>query len=165
MGKLTMQKNPRKITEQNFNDVLLASIDEVLSALGENVKLNLYLHLEKGFNIKKQEIPQKLDLFTEALEAIFGVGSQPLEIMFMKKLHSKMREQLLSIELKDFTFPKYAEELKKNLIPANIEEAKTAQNCGNRTKNSAESNFLAFLETPPLLHVTAQTATVQTSET
>ncbi len=159
MGKLAMQKEPRKITEQNFNDVLLASIDEVLSVLGENVKLNIYLHLEKGFNIKKQEIPQKLCLFTEALEAIFGIGSRPLEIMFMKKLHSKMGGQQLSIGLEDFTFPKYADELKKNLIPTNIEEAKTAQNGRNRTENNQESKFLALLETPPL------PVTVQTSET
>ena len=151
-----MQKNPRKITEQHFTDVLIASIDEVLSALGENVKLSTYLYLEKEFNIKKQAIPQKLDHFTEALEEIFGIASRPLEIMFMKKLHTKMRGQHLSIGLKDFTFRKYVDELSKNLIPTNIDEAKPVQNGRNRTEKSQESNSLSLLDVSSSLPFTAQ---------
>ncbi len=111
-----MQKEPQKITEQEFNDLFIASIDEALSALGEGAKTAIYYHIEKKFNIKKQEIPTHLTSFVEAIEKLFGLGSKPLELMLMQKLHAKLNTNCKPIKLKDFTFTSYVNAIKKNIV-------------------------------------------------
>jgi hypothetical protein len=76
---------------ENFDQIIVEAIDEALSSLGENVKTAIYFHLENLFKIRKEEIPSRLSDFSNALEQIFGLGAQHLEIMFMKKLHDKIK--------------------------------------------------------------------------
>ncbi len=114
--KRKMQKEPQKITEQEFNDLFIASIDEALSALGEGAKTAIYYHIEKKFNIKKQEIPTHLTSFIEAIEKLFGLGSKPLELMLMQKLHAKLNTNCKPIKLQDFTFTSYVNAIKKNIV-------------------------------------------------
>ncbi|MGD2066721.1 MAG: hypothetical protein PVI43_06100 [Candidatus Bathyarchaeota archaeon] len=73
-----------------FEKVLLEAVDEGLSCLGESGKQTIYFHLETEYNITKQDIPYKIEDFTEALEAIFGLGAKLLEIKIMKNLFTKM---------------------------------------------------------------------------
>ena len=75
---------------RDFGVVLLEAIDEALLALGESVKTSIYFKLNNTFNIKKQEIPEKVDVLSDALEQVFGLGARHLEIMFMKCLYTKM---------------------------------------------------------------------------
>ncbi len=144
--KLTMQK-PQKFTEQEFNELFLASIDEALSSLGTGAKTAIYFHLEQKFNIKKQEIPSRIDSFTEALEKIFGLGSKNLQVMFMEKLHVKLKGKCKSIKLQEFTFPKYVEAIKQTLVMNEEEENGTGQAAGSEDNNQAgtENNFIALL--------------------
>jgi hypothetical protein len=76
-----------------FEQILLSSIDEALSILGENAKGSVYLHLENTFMMARQDIPYKVDDFSEALNRIFGLGARQLEILIMKKLHEKVNCQ------------------------------------------------------------------------
>lgn len=82
MGKLS--------EHENFDQLLLFAIDEGLSGLGEAGKASIYIHLEGLFNIRKQEIPNKLNDFSNALERIFGLGARHLEILIMKNLQAKL---------------------------------------------------------------------------
>ena len=75
---------------KKFEKILLEAVDEALSVLGENVKTTIYFHLEHKFFIAKQEIPYRIDDFSNALEHIFNVGARNLEILVMKKLHEKI---------------------------------------------------------------------------
>jgi hypothetical protein len=83
---LTEKTNP---TEQ-FNEFLITSIDESLSLLGEPVKNEFYLELELKFNIKKYDIPQRLQEFSGILHKVFGLGASRLEVKFLRKLDSKI---------------------------------------------------------------------------
>ena len=74
----------------SFEKLLLEAIDEGLSSLGETCKQAIYFHLEKKFKLTKQDIPSRIEDFTEAMENIFGVGAKVLEIRIMKNLFSKM---------------------------------------------------------------------------
>jgi hypothetical protein len=74
----------------NFENALLESIDEGLSLLGESPKQAVYYHLEKNFNMRRQDIPRKIDEFTEAIEKIFGAGAKIIEIQIMKCLFKKV---------------------------------------------------------------------------
>jgi hypothetical protein len=75
---------------KKFEAVLLEAVDEAFSSLGESVKASIYFHLEQKFIIPKQDIPYKIDDFSDALERIFGMATKHLEILIMKKLHDKI---------------------------------------------------------------------------
>jgi len=82
-----------KVSQQeNFDQLVLEAIDQGLSSLGEAGKASIYIHLESRFNIRKQEIPNKIDGFSNALHRIFGLGAPQLEILIKKKLQEKIGE-------------------------------------------------------------------------
>jgi hypothetical protein len=74
----------------NFEKFLLEAVDESLSSLGESSKQSIYYHLDSSFSIKKQEIPDKVEAFTAALEKIFGLGANFIESLIMKRLMEKV---------------------------------------------------------------------------
>jgi hypothetical protein len=73
----------------DFDKFLLEAVDEALAAIGESSKKAIYFHLEKDFNIQKQEIPCKIDAFILAVEKIFGIGANFLEALILKELYEK----------------------------------------------------------------------------
>lgn len=75
---------------KEFEEILIMSIDEVFSSLGESVAASLYFHLKKEFKIKKEEIPEQISEFSKALDVIFGPGSKHIELWVMKTLDSKL---------------------------------------------------------------------------
>lgn len=76
--------------ETKFATILLDSIDEALSSLGQNVKVSVYFHLESKFSVPRQDIPDRIEDFSNALEQIFGQASRQLEILIIKHLHQKI---------------------------------------------------------------------------
>jgi hypothetical protein len=76
--------------ETKFATILLDSIDEALSSLGQNVKVSVYFHLENKFSVPRQDIPDRIEDFSNALEQIFGQASRQLEILIIKHLHQKI---------------------------------------------------------------------------
>ena len=87
IGALPIEKDEY---EEEFDDILLETIDETLSSLGEPVKNAIYFHLQNNFKINKNEIPKKINEFSDIIQKIFGSGAGRLEIKFMKTLHSKI---------------------------------------------------------------------------
>ena len=75
----------------DFEKKLLDAIDESFSWLGESGKQTIYFHLETEYKISKQDIPHRIEDFTEALEDVFGVGAKLLEIKIMENLFNKTR--------------------------------------------------------------------------
>jgi len=75
---------------EKFETVPLEAIDEAFSTLGEKAKTSIYFHLEHKLIIPKQDIPYRIDDFSNALERIFGVAAKHLEILIMRKLHEKI---------------------------------------------------------------------------
>jgi len=81
----------KKCESKKFELILLETLDEALSTLGENVKKTIYFYLQQKFFIAKNEIPYKIDDFSNALEQIFGLGARKLEILIMTKLNQKIK--------------------------------------------------------------------------
>jgi len=73
-----------------FENILLEAIDESLTCLGERTKQAVYVHLKNRYALSKQDIPYRIEDFTEALEDIFQVGAKLLEIKIMKALFANM---------------------------------------------------------------------------
>jgi hypothetical protein len=91
-------------------------VDEGLSSLGDSSKQAIYFHLDKSFNIKKEQIPQKIEAFVAAIEKIFGIGANFVEVLIMRKLDEKIGQESSSRPSKDVTFNDYIVALKKNLV-------------------------------------------------
>lgn len=92
---------------RDFEKLLLEAIDDGLCSLGESSRQAIYYHLEQSFNIKKKEIPSRLIAFTQAIESIFGVGANLVEILIMKKLHEKVDAVSVWEECEKFGFIEY----------------------------------------------------------
>ena len=101
---------------KKFEVILLDTLDEALSALGETVKETVYFHLKQKFLIAKQEIPYKIEDFSDALEQIFGSGARTLEVLIMTKLHQKIKPRYRwegpNWLVPELTFAQYVELLK-----------------------------------------------------
>ena len=77
------------MSKPDFEKLLLEAVDEGLASIGESSKQAIYFHLERGFNIKKQEIPHNIEAFILAVEKIFGIGANFLETLILKGLYEK----------------------------------------------------------------------------
>jgi hypothetical protein len=104
------------LSERDFKKLLLEAVDEGLSSLGNSSKKVLYSHLDKGFRIKKQEIPEKIDAFADAIENIFGVGAGSIEVLIMKRLHEKAGQNLRWHAPKDLIFTDYVTVLRRDFL-------------------------------------------------
>jgi len=101
------------LSKRDFEKLLSEAVDEGLSSLGESSKQAIYFHLKKGFNIKKQEIPHKIRTFTKAIEKIFGLGANFLEILIMKRLYEKIGGVFEWHESTEFAFTEYVAAAKR----------------------------------------------------
>jgi hypothetical protein len=120
IGVLPIEKDA---SEEDFDDILLKTIDETLSSLGEPVKNAVYFHLQTNFNISKNEIPKKINEFSDIVQKIFGSGAGRLEIKLMKTLHSKIgvnvkwaqyEAPLSKWIITDITFVEYVNSMRQN---------------------------------------------------
>jgi hypothetical protein len=102
------KRNKPQLHAKTFEDILLEAIDEALSSLGGSPKTAIYFHLGEKFGIKKEEIPSRLEAFSDALDKVFGLGAKYLTILFMKTLNKKLNcvQELNSPDcvVPDFTF-------------------------------------------------------------
>ena len=94
-----------------FSQILIESIDEAFLTLGENAKSSMYFYLETKFAISKQDIPKRIDDFSDALEQIFGMAALQIEILIMKFLNKRVDCTYKWVGPKwlvpDLTFTKY----------------------------------------------------------
>jgi hypothetical protein len=107
------------LSKMDFDRLLLEAIDEGLSTLGESSKQAIYFHLEKGFNIRKEEIPDEIEVFARAVEKIFGFGANFLEILIMKRLYEKLGRGFRWHKREDFTFVEYIATARRSFLEKN----------------------------------------------
>jgi hypothetical protein len=116
--------NKNSLCRHEFKKLLLEAVDESLSILGDLAKRAVYSCLEKNFKIKKQEIPNKIEGFTKAMEEILGPGAKLLQIQIMKHLYETIgrdfkyfpeKDELLFIEYVAAVEASYVETHKQRL--------------------------------------------------
>jgi len=95
---------------RGFEECLSEAVEEELSTLGETVKQIIYFHLQTTFKIAKEEIPQRIEDFADAIERILGEGAKILEIQIMKRLYKKLDKTVISVSDRDvLIFTEYIE--------------------------------------------------------
>lgn len=129
--------------KRSFERLLLKAIDEGLSSLGDSPKRAVYFYLEKRFNIKKREIPYKIEDFIDALEKIFGLGAKFLEILIIKRLYEKVGQIFEWNEGQtDLTFTEYIVAARQSYLK------KKRLQVQYTTKELEEEGILTFRKTP-----------------
>ncbi len=99
------------MTIPEFDEILLQVIDKALLLLGQGVKSTIYYQLEYKYNIKRKQIPDKIEVFSDVIEQIFGMGARNLEIIIMKLLFEKFKNDFRAdyhdLSISELTFVKY----------------------------------------------------------
>jgi hypothetical protein len=90
------------LPENNFRRVLLDAVDESLSSLGDSPKQAILFHLETSFKLKKENIPNSLTEFANAIEEIFGFGATYIEKLIVRNLCEKLGIQFEEMESCNF---------------------------------------------------------------
>jgi adenylate kinase family enzyme len=70
-----------------FSETLLRAVDEGLLVPGEIVRAAIYERIEKSYQIKREEIPEKLSTFDEALRELLGAAAKVLEKVIARNLY------------------------------------------------------------------------------
>jgi hypothetical protein len=78
-------------TQEAFCKLLGEAIDEAFSSMGESPRKAIYMYLENSFGIAKQEIPYRINDFSDALEKVFGTGARTIEILCIRNIQAKAR--------------------------------------------------------------------------
>jgi len=55
--------------------------------LGESVRNVIYYHVERSHQIRREEIPRKLEAFHQALKSLLGEGGKIVETAIARSLH------------------------------------------------------------------------------
>jgi len=98
------------LPSSGFEKFMLEAVDEGLSLLGDSPKQAFYSYLDKAFKIKKQDIPSKIEEFTDAIERVFGNSAKLLEIEIMKHLYRKVGHNFeYPSETNNLLFTEYVE--------------------------------------------------------
>jgi len=77
-------------SNSTFNKLVLKTVDEVLSSLGNNCKTAIYHYIETECAIPMAEIPNRAQEFSNALQNLFGTGAVLIEIEIMKRLSNRV---------------------------------------------------------------------------
>ena len=75
----------------NLEKILLEAVDEGLLVPGEIVRAAIYERLERSYQIKREEIPEKLETFHRALKDLLGAGDKVMEKLIAKSLYRRLK--------------------------------------------------------------------------
>jgi hypothetical protein len=104
--------------KKKLNDVIVNTVDEELKKIfGETAALIIYGYLEDNLSLKRENIPEKIGLFSEGLDKFFGSGAYMLEKTILLNLYSSFGFDYK--EKKGNAFADYVTELKHRLSANN----------------------------------------------
>ncbi len=95
---------------------ILEMIDEGLSSFNNLNKETIYLSLEKNFKIKKEEIPNKIEEFADAIERILGAGAKIVEIAIIERIHQRIPKFVFIPREPELNFKEYLLSLNSYLL-------------------------------------------------
>ena len=76
------------INPTSQREVLLEAVDKGLLVSGEIARTAIYERIERSYQIRREEIPEKLETFQKALEELLGAGAKLIEKMIARNLYS-----------------------------------------------------------------------------
>ena len=113
---LQLCRNKQKASEDKFKVAMIKAVDESFSSFSKLDKQAVYFHLDKSFKIKKEEIPCKIEAFTDAIEQMFGIGAKLIEIRIIEALHKRIPEFVFFPKKGEVGFKEYVASLRAFLL-------------------------------------------------
>lgn len=100
---------------REFNEVLVESIDETITALLSRAVVEaLYVHLQTFYSVSRDEVPYRLETLFASLEKVFGVrSSQTITKAIAKQFYIKLGLEFTSNPNR--TLLEYVDEAKRKL--------------------------------------------------
>jgi len=78
-------------TKEEFKKLLLQTIDGNLKQIFRETATHIiYQFLEKNHSLKREEIPEKMEIFMEGLQEFFRSGAHMIEQSILKELHANL---------------------------------------------------------------------------
>jgi len=102
-----------KKASERLDSTIQEAVHEGLLVLGEIVRTAIYNNIETRHQLKREQIPRRLEAFHKALIGIFGAGAKIIEKLIAKRLYSRLG--LSFIEHEDWTLVEYIEDAKKHM--------------------------------------------------
>jgi hypothetical protein len=99
----------------NFESIVAQSIDQTLSVFGETVKDAIYKVIDAQYGIKKHEIANNLELFSQTIESLFGQAAKLIEIRIIQTLNSRVKDFTYKPETAEVVFVDYIAALQKHM--------------------------------------------------
>lgn len=97
-----------------LEETLLQAVDEALLVPREIVRTAIYERIERSYQVKREEIPEKLETFHKALERLLGSGAKVMEKLIAKNLYTRLG--LKFIEHANWTLVDYVNHAKRSLV-------------------------------------------------
>jgi len=101
---------PNEAEEEDFNEMLSEALKEGTESLGPFINGLLFVHLEKKYDIRKEEVVD-VKVLHGALGKILGEGSQIIELNVAKRLYAKLGKDFQ--EKPGWELEDYVEEARK----------------------------------------------------
>jgi hypothetical protein len=73
-----------------LEETLLQAVDEALLVPGEIVRTAIYERIERSYQVKREEIPEKLETFHRALQELLGAGGKVMEKLIVRNLYRRL---------------------------------------------------------------------------
>lgn len=69
---------------------LLQAVDDGLAVPGEIVRTAIYDRMERSYQLRREETPEKLEAFHRALEDLLGKSAKVMEKLIAKNLYTRL---------------------------------------------------------------------------
>jgi hypothetical protein len=73
-----------------LGEALLEAVDHGLLVPGEIVRAAIYARIENSYELKREETPEKLETFHQALQDLIGGGAKVMEKLIARNLYSRL---------------------------------------------------------------------------
>lgn len=110
-ARVADKAEPSPINPSSQREALLEAVDKGLLVSGEIARIAIYERIEKSYQVRREEMPEKLETFHKALEDLFGTGAKLIEKVIARNLYSSWG--LNFTEHEDWTLADYVNNMKK----------------------------------------------------
>jgi len=73
-----------------LEESLLQVVDDGLLALGTIARAAIYERIQASYQVRREEIPEKLLIFRKALQDLLGLGAKTIEKLIAKNLYNRL---------------------------------------------------------------------------
>lgn len=106
------------VREDKFERLLVKTIDvQLKQVFGETATSVIYNYLQNALSLRQEEIPKKLEVFTEGLNRFLSSGARVVEKVILEGLYSDFGQEFQVKE--GYNFVDYINELRKAIERSN----------------------------------------------